>query len=645
MEDRNNQNVRKTVSRPAGGRQPEVQQIDISRKPPIRENQPHRMDMNRQGTGRPTGARPTGAGTQGNRPGTRPRSAGSYPNTVRKPLPQQKNHRTVQNGRRRKRRRRNRGRGGAGIFFFLLLLILAGGAGFLYGRVNKAHTLEAGQSIDPSALVRYGEKAPEIVENLTAEQVRTPGEYQIKVKLLPFSYEVKVTVADTLPPEAEVQEVCGMYGEQISPELFVTGIQDGTDVAVSYETEPNYSQAGVQDVKLLLTDKGGNITRLISKLVVSNLKRELVLEAGSAMPEANAFLEDIAGFENTQISYVTDPAAVDTAVLGSQEIKVLLDGRETAATLTIVDTIAPVMTVKPVDGWVGKPIAISDFIQSLTEATEVTYSYAEEPDWSKEGSGSAQIIVADAAGNTVQEQVTYTLKKDITPPEVAVSSIDIVIGEPVSYKKAVGYSDNSDSLEELKLEIDNSKVDPNTEGKYEVTYTVTDMAGNVTSKKGTVFVMAEKPIYYDEDVINAEADKVLAEIIKDDMSQLEKARAIYNWVHSHIGYINHSEKGDRLRGAYEGLVKRQGDCFVYASTSKALLTRAGIENMDIVKSTVNPSHYWNLVDVGDGWYHFDATPRKDKTVFFMWTDAELKEYSEKNKNSHIYDAAQYPEIN
>ena len=70
---------------------------------------------------------------------------------------------------------------------------------------------------------------------------------------------------------------------------------------------------------------------------------------------------------------------------------------------------------------------------------------------------------------------------------------------------------------------------------------------------------------------------------------------------------------------------RQGDCYVFACTAKVLLTRAGITNMDIEKIPAKTRHYWNLVDIGDGWYHFDTTPRKDGTIFFMWDDAKLME--------------------
>lgn len=564
----------------------------------------------------------------------------------------QSSNRSSAGGRRPNRRsggrRRKRARRGNSLAILvcvsIVLITFLGVMTTLYGRVEKTYILEAGQEIDLSKLVS-GKKAPTMIKGLTAEEKATPGEYKMKVKLSPFTYTIKVTVQDTTPPSGVAKEVLGLYGEQLTPEAFVESMTDITGVKASFVTQPDVNRAGYQNVGIQLKDGAGNTTLLETRLCISNLKREVVLEAGSEMPQPQEFLEDVAGFENTQISYLTIASTIDTTILGKQSILMLVDGVELLTSINVVDTVAPVVTVKHIDGYVGKVLEPSVFVDSVYDMTQVTYSYAQEPDWNSEGSGSGQVTVTDSSGNSVTELITYKLKKDTVPPEVSLSVIDIIIGEPVSYKKAVGYSDNADSKDELKLEIDNSRVDPGTVGTYRVTYTVTDTAGNSTTKEGTVKVLAEKPIYYDQDVVNAKADEVLASILKDGMTQYEQAKAIYNWVHSRIGYVSHSEKGDMVRGAYEGLVDRRGDCFVYASTAKVLLTRAGIKNMDIVKSTVNPSHYWNLVDIGDGWYHFDATPRKDKTVFFMWTDAQLKEYSESHKNTHIYDASLYPEIN
>lgn len=546
------------------------------------------------------------------------------------------------NRKRRRRQRRNSMFALGGLFVLMIVFLIV--MTVLYGRVEKAYTLEAGQPINLAELVE-GKKIPVMVQDLSETEKVTPGEYKMKVKLSPFTYTIKVTVQDTTAPTGVAQEVLGLYGEVLTPEMFLQESYDVTGVAASFVAEPDVHRAGYQNIGIQLRDGVGNTTLLETRLCISNLKREYVLEAGQPMPEAQAFLEEVAGLEDTEISYLTIASTIDTSVLGEQEILMLVDGVELQTIVRIVDTTHPVFTVKHVDGYVGKVLDASAFVASVTDMTEVTYSYAQEPDWSKEGSGSAQVTVKDAAGNATTELVTYKLKKDTVAPEVSLSVIDIIIGEPVSYKKAVGYSDNADKKDELKLEVDNSRVDPSKVGTYKVVYTVTDTAGNSTTKEGTVKVLAEKPVYYDQEVVNAKADEVLASILKDGMTQLEQAKAIYNWVHSKIGYISHSEKTDMVRGAYEGLFDRRGDCFVYACTAKVLLTRAGIKNMDIVKSTVNPAHYWNLVDVGDGWYHFDATPRKDKTVFFMWTDKQLREYSESHKNTHIYDASLYPEIN
>ena len=81
-------------------------------------------------------------------------------------------------------------------------------------------------------------------------------------------------------------------------------------------------------------------------------------------------------------------------------------------------------------------------------------------------------------------------------------------------------------------------------------------------------------------------------------------------------------------------------------SAKELLTRAGIPNEDIQKIPRSHHHFWNLVDVGTGWLHFDTTPRvSDHPNIFLWTDEELMEYSGRHYGSHNYDRSLYPEVN
>ena len=143
----------------------------------------------------------------------------------------------------------------------------------------------------------------------------------------------------------------------------------------------------------------------------------------------------------------------------------------------------------------------------------------------------------------------------------------------------------------------------------------------------------------------AEARAILEQITESSMDDTDTAWAIYRWARSHISYIGDSDKSDWLSGAHQAFTFGCGDCFVYFAACKALLAAAGIENLDIVKSDTSHSrHYWNLVKVNGGWYHFDATPRVGEgDNFFLLTDAELAAYSDSHGGSHVFDPSLYPE--
>ncbi len=240
---------------------------------------------------------------------------------------------------------------------------------------------------------------------------------------------------------------------------------------------------------------------------------------------------------------------------------------------------------------------------------------------------------------------------DTEAPVVSADDIYVTAGGVVSYKKAIQAYDNVDSADQLTLDVNNSQVDLNTVGDYPYTVTVTDRGGNSAQANAVVHVLEAGTPTADIDEVNALADQILAKIINDNMLPKEKLRAIYDWIQSETHYEGHSQEDDVALAAYVGFTEHTGNCFTYMAQAKFLLTRAGIENLVVTKvvpegNTDIPTHYWNLVNVGEGWYHYDPTPRKDRRDFFYLTDAELMEYSNSREGygTHVYDPSLYPEI-
>lgn len=136
-------------------------------------------------------------------------------------------------------------------------------------------------------------------------------------------------------------------------------------------------------------------------------------------------------------------------------------------------------------------------------------------------------------------------------------------------------------------------------------------------------------------------DQILAGITTEGMSKREKATAIYAWVRGSFRYSGHSATRDWVTEAYQGLRRRHGDCYTYFAVSQALLSRSGIPCIEVIRYTDN-DHYWNLVQLEDGWWHFDATPRSAGGYFCLWTDAQMAAYSARHGGCFAFDRALYP---
>lgn len=529
----------------------------------------------------------------------------------------------------KKRRRRN-------LLLTVILLTLGlsvGGCFYVDSLTYKVCYAEAGVEVraedffkNPTSDAVFSERSPEF-------DIHVPGEYQVWVRSGLFSHQCTLCIRDTVAPRASVNPVELGYGQICRPEDFVSDIQDATTVSVVFDQAPDFGQWGEQEVAVLLSDRGENTIRLETTLFITPVLAELQWEVGTSVPTADDFT--MAGIEKRLLT--TD---IDTSKPSRQVIDIEVDGIVYDSILYVVDTVPPVVEVRNLTRFTNTPVSAEDFLVSAKDVTTVRAAFAEEPDISTAGSREVSLVFSDESGNETKTSAVLTLEADTEPPMImGARDITYVMGTSISYKKNITVSDNSGA--ELPLNVDNSQVNLEAEGVYPVTYSAEDPSGNVSTVTINVTVM---PMNYDVNEVYGYADAVLASIFTEGMTQYEKLQAIYNYVKSNVGYISHSDKGDWVKAAYEGFVKKQGDCYVYACTTKVLLDRAGITNMDIEKIPAKTMHYWNLVDIGEGWHHLDTTPRKDHPVIFYWTEAELMDYSAKHGNSHNYDHELYPEV-
>ena len=545
----------------------------------------------------------------------------------------------------------------------LLVVVVVSFVVLVASRVKKEITVNVGEEISIDEFRRYSwDKG--VFTWIEEPDTSSCGEKSGKIQVFPITYQVKLLVSesgsntensdttvspvpDTTAPVVTTRKIT-MYAEEyynsgVTPEDFIVEVADESAYTVESIPQPAIESYGNGVYRFIVKDNAGNSTEVEAELCIINLLKNVTIELGNDLPAATEFLYRPA----SDVSFVTNIDTINVMAEGTHEITLTVNGIEAVSILQIQDTIAPKLVLHPAETWLNKPLdptAFIDFELSFDNSDAFDNAYTIEPDWASEGEQIITVTATDASGNSSSETTTLTVKRDMKPPVVTVTDIDVKVGGTVSYKKAVSYYDDIDSKEEMQLSIERGGVNLKEVGSYEVTYTVTDCSGNSTSVVGKINVLAESPKWEDEEAIHAKAQSVLDTILKDGMTDREKAKAIYKWAKNNIGYISHSEKGNYMRGAYEGLFKKEGDCFVYAATAKELLTLAGIQNIDIVKSTKNPSHYWNLVYIEDDWYHFDTTPRKDKSEFFLLTDAELEAYSSTHKNTHIFDRSLYPEI-
>ena len=469
--------------------------------------------------------------------------------------------------------------------------------------------VEAGSPVpDQKAFFTEGFRG-QLLDDITEEMLRTPGEYSLWVECLENGriFPTVLEVRDTVAPVGSGQMLILSPGTEPAPESFLTDAVDETTLSFDFALSPEPDSREIQDILIRMTDAGGNQTDVPAQVLYSSL--------GSLTVEAKNGLLTRADLDRPE----AEPEAFMANVPGTYFVRVRLGDQVEIAEVTLVDTTGPVLTQKEGIFYTHHGLTPEQLINA-EDVSSITLSFVEAPDQTSDQPQTFSVRAMDAFGNETVAAFPLTLLTDSTPP-ILYGAVDrtCYVGEPIAYLKEAFAEDDVDGRVDLQVD---SQVILSQKGKYTVTFAAMDKSGNTVSKSCTYTLV--EPSITDEQVQKM-ARRIIDEIITPDMVTAEKLKAVFDYVRGRVHYTGTSNKKDWRAEAIRGNQEGRGDCFTVYSLTRLLLDELKIPYMSVTRKSTASRHYWVIVNIGTGWYHYDPlVTRIHKHRCFMWTNKQCK---------------------
>jgi len=447
--------------------------------------------------------------------------------------------------------------------------------------------------------------------------------------------------------------VAVLSGHQPSPDSFLAFYRDN-DYVTAEILSPSYDgwhQSGDFEVTLALTYGRRTVQKTTYAHILlpnSYIEVEVATPVDSIHPRA--FLRGASAVPVNALfeTHIATPLTGLTDATGQHQVEIHLNGTSFLSMLHVIDTTPP--TATPVNSTIpmGTDIFASNFITDLFDhSLPVMVQFAgDSPDVFLAGEQTVDMLLTDRYGNSAIYTAILTVLPNTVPPQIiGARDIQLVLDSSAMFRLGVSAYDAFGRP--IDFTVDSSGVDIDMLGAYTLTYRAEDCCGNYTEVTVRVYIVDVDP-----EEVQERAAAVLDRILHDDMTQVEQARAIFNWVTANVGYAAGFEHRTVYESANQALVHRRGDCFVFYSISELLLTIAGIPNMRIDRYGGNNRHAWNLINPDDlGWHHFDTTPLIVRQLDrFMFTQSQAEQFTRiiqaegQGRDYFTFNPELYPEI-
>lgn len=384
----------------------------------------------------------------------------------------------------------------------------------------------------------------------------------------------------------------------------------------------------------------------------TSVKEDVILEAGTPIT-LEAFFDNVP----MDAVFLTDISGIDITQPAVYQLKIGYGrNKEAEVILRIEDHTGPTGEPIPQEIYLNwKMPEAKECIANLYDLSGVAKVVYTEgtPKFTAGGTYQVSVSATDVYGNTTLFQVPFNMIDDHTPPVIKGVKDLVLEGNPDQLNFYAGVTVTDDYDPNPTLKVDESFVNYTKGGTYDLVYKAIDKAGNISTVKCKLTI--NMPAEEEEDTPTTSSTETgtyyvgdgdpyaLAANIVSGLqrgSDVETARAIFNWVHDTLWFRLLSGTPNYEDAAYRGFTRHSGDCYVYYSCCKMLLDAAGIPNMrvDRYPQYNGNIHYWLLVKLNGEWYHCDATEgyNDHPGVWFMCTDDEI------NDKYHQFNGSLYP---
>ncbi len=227
-----------------------------------------------------------------------------------------------------------------------------------------------------------------------------------------FTRTVSVEAKDLAGPVLTVRSVTAMDGAELVPEDFILACEDRSPVEYQPLHIGPQNESGTSVVRVAAVDANGNRTETGAELTTLPADDVPAVELNGPKKEAVAALREAypmcETFSYGQIDMREAGRYTVTGTSGETRYRVFLD---------VTDTTPPTGISVDLNVRVGDDLNPEEFVRNVSDASDVTVSFAEEPDMNTAGEQTVEILLTDAAGN--QTSLTSSLRVWLLPEILA----------------------------------------------------------------------------------------------------------------------------------------------------------------------------------------------------------------------------------